>query len=163
MTIRKAPRHSRDGVFAHKVATGLYLRSHTRNLSQEGAASLLDGLKRAGVRVVVCVAPRADDRFRAAAEALGISYVHAPFADGTSVPESLLLPLAERISKGISRGEGAVLHCNAGRNRSALLAALVLVKQGVPSAEALDRVRSARPGALANEAFARYLEDGAVW
>ena len=50
-----------------------------------------------------------------------------------------------------------------GRNRAPLVAALVLVRLGWQAPKALEHVRSVRPGALANAAFADYLAQDAVW
>lgn len=66
-------------------------------------------------------------------------------------------------------GMNVVLVCDAGRNRSAVVAAAVLVwdegNLGAPCADAIARVREAREpalgrsgGALTNLAFVRYLE-----
>jgi protein-tyrosine phosphatase len=44
-----------------------------------------------------------------------------------------------------------------GFNRSALLAGLILTELGMSGADAVNRLRERRPGALFNERFAAYL------
>jgi hypothetical protein len=45
-----------------------------------------------------------------------------------------------------------------GYNRSALMAGLILVELGMPGAQAVERLRSRRAGALYNDGFAVFLE-----
>ena len=57
----------------------------------------------------------------------------------------------------IRSGQKVLVHCSMGFNRSALLAGLVLTELGCPGCDAVERLRSRRPGALFNERFAEYL------
>jgi protein-tyrosine phosphatase len=50
-----------------------------------------------------------------------------------------------------------MVHCAMGFNRSALVAGLILVQTGMSGAEAVELLRSRRPGALFNKAFAQFL------
>jgi hypothetical protein len=62
-----------------------------------------------------------------------------------------------------TKGNNVVLMCRAGRNRSALIAAMVLIQDGIPPDEAIAQIRVARTtlhrrgGALTNESFVSYL------
>ena len=79
-------------------------------------------------------------------------------ADGKQIPEWIdgrAFALAEEIREG----RPGLVYCNAGRNRSAFMAALVLVHlEGIAGAEAARRVQDRRPNSLANPAFLAYLE-----
>ena len=57
----------------------------------------------------------------------------------------------------IAGGHRVLCHCGLGFNRSALVAGVILHKLGMPGAQAVDQIRSRRPGALFNEVFANYL------
>ena len=49
------------------------------------------------------------------------------------------------------------IFCAQGLNRSGLLTGLILRALGVPGREAVERIRAARPGSLANQAYERLL------
>ena len=51
--------------------------------------------------------------------------------------------------------------CQHGMNRSGLVSGLILRGLGVEPGDAVERIRAARPGALANAAFLRMLLEGA--
>jgi len=83
-------------------------------------------------------------------------YLHYPIADGTRVPD-LSVPLALVTATWGLEGARVLLYCNAGRNRSSLLSALVLIERGVHPAAAIEHIRRVRPNALANPAFVQYI------
>lgn len=88
-----------------------------------------------------------------------VEYVHAPFPDGRLTPDRVL-PTARLVADRIQDGRPVLTHCHGGRNRSALINALAIrYVTGCTGPEAMARVRRARPGALANEHFTRYLQD----
>ncbi len=91
---------------------------------------------------------------------LDVFYVHAPIGDGRSIPTGQLDNLAEEsVALWNTGGSATLVLCQAGRNRSCLLAALIVRKAtGVSGREALFHVRAMRPRAIANPAFAAYLE-----
>lgn len=56
------------------------------------------------------------------------------------------------------RGEKVLIRCQAGWNRSGLLMALVLMKEGLSAQEAIDLIRHRRsPHALCNKNFEKFL------
>lgn len=58
------------------------------------------------------------------------------------------------------RGETVLVHCQAGLNRSSLVAAKVLMLRGMTADEAITTLRTQRsPAALCNPAFEQYLRD----
>lgn len=55
-------------------------------------------------------------------------------------------------------GKRVLIRCQAGLNRSSLIAALVLVRDGMTPPEAIDKIRRTRsPQALFNTAFTRFI------
>jgi protein-tyrosine phosphatase len=83
--------------------------------------------------------------------------VHWPFPDGTIPDTAVLRTLAQFISGCLDAGKSVYVHCSLGRNRSALIAACVLIDRGASGAEAVATVRAQRSGAL-SEIFAGWLE-----
>jgi protein-tyrosine phosphatase len=86
-----------------------------------------------------------------------VIYVYFPFAD-EGVPSLHRLHAVARLGAELVRERERVLvHCQMGLNRSALVAGLVLVHNGMAGSDAVTRLQQRRPGALYNEAFAEYL------
>lgn len=90
-----------------------------------------------------------------ALRSLGIDWIHAPIRD-VGVPDerfaaawALAGPI---VHDRLDRGQRVVVHCRGGLGRAGLVGARILVEQGVPPAQAIDRVRAARPGAIETEA-----------
>ena len=87
-------------------------------------------------------------------------YHHFPMSDG-KVTEKLLRTLRDVrdvVIQGIETGERVVVHCNAGRNRSGLVAALMLMEiYKINGPQAVAKVRALRPRAIANEHFEQFL------
>jgi len=85
---------------------------------------------------------------------------HMP--DGKMTAEGAIVAeyAAVRVERHIKEGGTALVHCWGGRNRSALVVALVLMRmRGLTGAEAIDAVKKVRRGTLANEHFKQYLMD----
>lgn len=134
-------------------------------LYQRGKLHALDpekkqaGLEFYGITRSAALAPTKPDLDLVGWDMLGLHhYHHQPIPDGLLKVD--LLPLAASLAHYIEEGNGAVLTmCNAGRNRSGLLSALIIRElYGLPGAAAAEIVRTHRPNALANEHFMRYLE-----
>lgn len=90
-----------------------------------------------------------------------LDYVHLPIPDhklGTR--HDLLLDLAHSMAHEIEENDATVVTmCNAGRNRSGLLSALIVRELlGIPGRSAMEVVRAHRPRALANDYFAEWLD-----
>lgn len=89
------------------------------------------------------------------------TYWHYPIPDGRLVSntQTELLQRASEACRVIDQGTAVMTMCNAGRNRSGLLSALIVREYtGVPGSVAMDIVRHHRPNALANDYFAEWLE-----
>lgn len=87
------------------------------------------------------------------------SYFHFPLPDGKVTPavEQQIKAAVRRVLIE-SRRTPVIIHCNAGRNRACLIAALVLHEiAGMSGVNALESVRRVRPRAIANPHFEEYL------
>lgn len=110
-----------------------------------------------GIDVVLDVA---DADAHPPAEAIeGLTYVKCPLVDAGAVPEpTLTLGLAGVVARLVEDGHRALVHCTFGRNRSGLMATLVVRELlGVSGADALAHVRSRRRNVANNEAFEEWL------
>ena len=93
----------------------------------------------------------------------GLEVVYAPmhdnFWDGPSEDEAqIALSAASDVSRALDEGKTVLTSCAMGINRSGLINALVLMdREGLTGLEAVRRVRAARPGALSNGSFVRWL------
>jgi protein-tyrosine phosphatase len=62
------------------------------------------------------------------------------------------------VHKAWKQGDKVLIRCQAGWNRSGLITALVLIKDGMDPAAAIDLIRERRsPSALCNRSFAAWL------
>jgi hypothetical protein len=87
-------------------------------------------------------------------------YVYFPFEDDDQQLPDLtkLRGIARLAASLIGEGHRVLSHCGMGFNRSALMAALILIEIGLPGPQAIARLRERRPGALFNPAFVLFLE-----
>lgn len=143
------------GIKVHEIVPGLYQRGRFEKYPKEKKEKFL---KESGINIVVSLISAVDD-----AEIYDYvgHYVHYPMADNklSAGDANTLNILAKELANSIKNGSVALVHCNAGRNRSGLLSALILVHlRGYSGKLAIDTVREARPNALANETFVQYLE-----
>jgi hypothetical protein len=84
-------------------------------------------------------------------------YVHWLIEDGPAPDRSTLIALADLVRDLRAAGKRVLVHCAAGINRSGLLAAASLIREGYDADEAIDTVRRARTGALNNPEFVEAL------
>jgi predicted protein tyrosine phosphatase len=96
----------------------------------------------------------------------GILFLHLPTPDNCAVAPQMLRDGVAWVGAALDGGGRALIHCQHGIGRSALLALAVLVSQGVPPLQALERAKAVRrivspsPEQLrAFIAFARALRD----
>ncbi len=86
-----------------------------------------------------------------------ILYLYFPIYD-EELPDMAKLHAVARLAASlVQAGHRVLSHCGMGFNRSALLAGLILVYMGMEGAQAVQSLRSRRPGALFNQIFADYL------
>jgi Dual specificity phosphatase, catalytic domain len=128
-------------------------------LWQGGCPVDFDWVRDAGIDVVIDLAD--PDAYPPAEEIDGLVYLKCPLVDNDTVPEpGLTLRLAQLVAGLVGDGHRALVHCTFGRNRSGLLATLVVRELlGLDGADALAHVRERRPGVANNEAFERWLTE----
>jgi len=116
-----------------------------------------DWVRRTGIDVVLDLA---DPDAHPPAEAIeGLTYLKCPLVDGDELPDpTLTLGLAGLVARLVDEGHPALVHCTFGRNRSGLLATL-LVREllGLSGADALAHVQARRRGAANNATFEAWL------
>jgi protein-tyrosine phosphatase len=78
-------------------------------------------------------------------------FIHWPIKDGPVPDQETLRGVADLIVRCLGSGASVYLHCQAGMNRSVLVAALVLMHQGMTAEDAIERVRERRHGSLSDE------------
>lgn len=84
---------------------------------------------------------------------------HLPLSDGKRVPVEAATHAADVVLALLAGERTVLLHCVAGRNRSGLVAALVVrQRRNLTGQEAVDWVRDRRPRGLANPAFETWLQ-----
>jgi protein-tyrosine phosphatase len=125
-----------------EVAEGLFVGSHPE---PENPFDL-------GADVVVCLASGTSCS-EVPRDAL---LVHWPIKDGPVPDEQTLRAIAELVASCLRSGAVVYMHCQAGMNRSVLVAGRVLMEQGLTAEQAIERVRERRKGSLSDE-YAQWL------
>lgn len=90
----------------------------------------------------------------------GVEYVRVPFPDARLVPEVQRLAegAAHVVAEGVRSGLTVLSRCQAGLNRSSLIAGLAMVMLGFNGDDAVQLIRSRRsPWALCNEDYAMFI------
>ena len=89
----------------------------------------------------------------------GIKEYRYGFADGPIEKYAVknILAAADWAYSEWKDGETVLIRCQAGANRSGLVMALVLMKEGLSAQDAIDAIRSKRSFALSNSAFVKWL------
>lgn len=139
----------------YEIYPGLFQRGATYRLPTE---NLMEELDSRGINVVVCLIKKYDRGVMFALEDRKGFYWYRPISDGKEI-DPFIQQLAVRCAEKIREGGSVLSHCAAGRNRSALLSALIVRElTGISGADAMDLVREKRPNSLANVHFAAYLD-----
>lgn len=107
-------------------------------------------LNDAGVAILVCAltGPEldelglADEPWQAAAA--GLQFVAIPIPDRTAPDLTTILPTLRGLARQLHEGAHVVTHCRAGIGRSSLLAAAILILNGVDPDTAWNRIERAR-------------------
>jgi protein-tyrosine phosphatase len=79
-----------------------------------------------------------------AAAAAGIEFRRLPTMDFGAPDREALVDMAADLAARLRQGAGVVAHCRGGIGRSSILAAAVMIAEGMPSADALERISAAR-------------------
>lgn len=142
----------------HEIIGGaLFQRGRTHSVPM---AEKLARLQELGITHAVAMAPAFPDEDLVELDAIGLlHFTHYPITDGMLRSGSYIDLMAQRLAAEIDKGAVVLTMCNAGRNRSGLLSALIVHHAfGIPGADAIEVVRSRRPNALANDYFVDFLE-----
>lgn len=126
-------------------------------LWQGGCPVDFDWVREAGITLVLDVADA--DAHPPAGAVDGLTYLKCPLVDEGAVPDSTLtLGLARLVAELIRDGRRALVHCTFGRNRSGLMATLMVRELlGLSGADALEHVRARRDRVANNDAFEDWL------
>jgi protein-tyrosine phosphatase len=96
----------------------------------------------------------------AAVRDAGMEWHHLPIVDVSAPDERFERAWPElwpRLLARLSSGERVLVHCRGGLGRAGTVAALILVECGELPAVAIERVRTARPGAIETAAQERWV------
>jgi atypical dual specificity phosphatase len=110
---------------------------------------VLPQLASLGVKLLISLNeyPPDTDRVRRA----GMRHILLPFADGSAPPTGLVEVFVSAVGDALERGEAVAAHCAAGVGRTGTMLACYLVSQGMGARDAIEFVRSRRPGSVENE------------
>jgi len=87
-------------------------------------------------------------------------YIYNPLSDGKNFDSEQVMEIVETITDIIMGGHKVLVHCHVGRNRSGLINALVVMQVArCTGDEAIRIVRKARPRAIDNDEFERFIRE----
>ncbi|WP_288198634.1 hypothetical protein [uncultured Pleomorphomonas sp.] len=100
------------------------------------------------------------DRFGADLADRGIRWLRFPIRNyGTPGSDADWPAIASAVGDILDRKGRVLIHCWGGLGRSGMVAARLQVERGTTAAEAIRRVRRARPGAIETTAQEQWVED----
>ncbi len=106
----------------------------------------LAGLSRMGIGAVVSLTEQPLDG--AALSDFGFRALHLPVPDFTAPTRGQMREFVEFVDLCLGEGVAVVVHCGAGVGRTGTMLACYLVSRGESPAQAIGRVREARPGSI---------------
>lgn len=142
----------------HEILPGqLYQRGRTHKVGLEEKVAEFQAR---GITHAVAMAPAFPDEDLVQLDVAGLlRFTHYPITDGVLRSGTYIDLMAARLAGEIDDSGCVLTMCNAGRNRSGLLSALIIHHLlGIPGADAIEVVRARRPNALANDYFVDFLE-----
>lgn len=111
----------------------------------------LRGWKRAGIDIVVSLLEPEEavdlelEQEKVLSKASGIEFVSFPIVDrAVPAPGADIHGFLREIGSQLCRGQSAVVHCRQGIGRAGLIAAALLIEQGLNPEQAIQRVSAAR-------------------
>jgi len=143
-----------------KLHDKLFMRGHTKGADLD---NMLQALHERQISMVINVAIIPDLYLAGALRTIGKEYIHEPLSDSHTKPfsQETVRSLVATVVKTVAHGWGVLIHCDSGRNRSALIAIPALAEiSGRPTEEILTEVRLKRPiarGVLDNPRFRKFV------
>ena len=129
----------------------------------------LDAIAAWGAKVVVTLLEQRElgwlaiTRLGREAERRGMEWVQMPIPD-VSTPgvefDQEWPEVSRRLWSRLDAGENVLVHCRGGLGRAGMIAARLLVEEGVDPEIAMDRVRAVRPGAIETREQERWVATG---
>ena len=115
-------------------------------LAQPQSAADLVWLRRHGIDVLVSLTEEPPPRHWV--NEAGLLAVNVPVPDMEPPSDRQLDHLLDTIGKATASGMGVAIHCRAGLGRTGTVLAAYFVAGGMPPREALEKVRTLRPGSV---------------
>lgn len=109
---------------------------------------VLERLAEMGIGAVVSLTerPMQEDLVRGH----GMEFLHLPVPDFCAPRQPQIDRFVEFCEQNVRAGRAVAVHCLAGRGRTGTMLSCFLVRRGMSADEAMDKVRSLRPGAVEN-------------
>lgn len=126
----------------------------------------LEVVKRWGASVVVTLIEEFEfamlrvERLPQVVQMLGMDWIHLPIRDG-GIPESTFDVTWRKVGQNLrnrcKNGERILIHCRGGMGRTGIIAARILIEEGMPPENALSIIRTSRSGAIEPGMQERYV------
>jgi atypical dual specificity phosphatase len=121
-------------------------RPHLAALACPACAEDLGWLRQQGIEVLISLTE--EPLRRQWINDAGLFAVHIPVEDMTAPSQQQLDQCLAAIQRANDRNMGVAVHCGAGLGRTGVVLACYFVRQGLPAARAIAKVRKLRPGSI---------------
>jgi atypical dual specificity phosphatase len=105
-----------------------------------------EGLKERGIKVIVTLTE--DPLNVELVGRLGFEYLHSPIVDFEAPSLNQLGEIVRFIDERVAESKPVLVHCAAGRGRTGTILAAYLVHHGASAEEAINQVKTTRPGSI---------------